>query len=100
MLAYGGHTSRPANMADWERQDNWANDAYENIRANPDSSAIAAHLALGYTPLEAAQAARALAAEAVRDGLRGIGAGPGPVDVLGLTTSDTPASHEARTARV
>ena len=64
------------------------------------SSAIAAQLALGYTPLEAAQAARALAAEAVRDGLRGIGAGPGPVDVLGLTTSDTPASHEARTARV
>jgi hypothetical protein len=44
MLAYGGHTSRPANMADWERQDNWANDAYENIRANPDSSAIADHL--------------------------------------------------------
>ena len=64
------------------------------------SSAIAAHLALGWTPLEAARAARVIAADAVRDGLRGIGAGPGPVDVLGLTTPDTPASHEARTARV
>jgi len=64
------------------------------------SSALAAHLALGYTPLEAARAARAIAADAVRDGLRGIGAGPGPVDVLRLTVSDTPASHEARTAGV
>jgi hydroxymethylpyrimidine/phosphomethylpyrimidine kinase len=50
------------------------------------SSALAAHLALGYTPLEAARAARVIAAEAVRDGLRGIGRGPGPVDVLGLTS--------------
>jgi hydroxymethylpyrimidine/phosphomethylpyrimidine kinase len=47
------------------------------------SSALAAHLALGYSPLEAARAARAIAAEAVRDGLRGIGEGPGPVNVLG-----------------
>ena len=38
-------------------------------------------------PLEAARAARAIAAEAVRDGLREIGAGPGPVDVLGLTAA-------------
>src|SRR5215203_4436810 len=58
------------------------------------SSALAAHLALGFTPLEAVRAARAIAADAVRDGLRGIGAGPGPVDVLRLTVSDTPASHE------
>jgi hydroxymethylpyrimidine/phosphomethylpyrimidine kinase len=49
------------------------------------SSALAAHLALGHTPLEAARAARAIAAEAVRDGLRDIGRGAGPVDVLGLT---------------
>jgi hydroxymethylpyrimidine/phosphomethylpyrimidine kinase len=50
------------------------------------SSALAAHLALGYEPLEAARAARAIAGAAVRDGLRGIGAGPGPVDVFELTT--------------
>ena len=49
------------------------------------SSALAAHLALGLTPLEAARAAKEIAAAAVRDGLRDIGAGAGPVDVLALT---------------
>jgi hydroxymethylpyrimidine/phosphomethylpyrimidine kinase len=49
------------------------------------ASVLAAHLALGHTPLEAAQAARVIAGEAVRDGLRGLGAGAGPVDVLSLT---------------
>ena len=48
------------------------------------SSALAAHLALGHSPLEAARAARAIASDAVRDGLRELGAGPGPVDVFGL----------------
>src|SRR4051812_2953194 len=47
------------------------------------SSALAAHLALGCTPLEAARQAKAIASEAVRHGLREIGAGAGPVDVLG-----------------
>ena len=42
------------------------------------SSALAAHLALGHTPLEAARAAREIASEAVRDGLRELGGGPGP----------------------
>jgi hydroxymethylpyrimidine/phosphomethylpyrimidine kinase len=46
------------------------------------SSALAARLALGDSLLEAARAARAIAAEAVANGLRGIGAGAGPVDVL------------------
>jgi hydroxymethylpyrimidine/phosphomethylpyrimidine kinase len=50
------------------------------------SSALAAHLALGLSPLEAARAAKRIAGEAVRDGIRGLGAGPGPVDVFGLTT--------------
>jgi hydroxymethylpyrimidine/phosphomethylpyrimidine kinase len=56
------------------------------------SSALAAHLALGHDPLEAARAARRIAGDAVRDGLRGIGAGPGPVDVFALTrqTSSRP----------
>jgi hydroxymethylpyrimidine/phosphomethylpyrimidine kinase len=48
------------------------------------SSALAAHLARGLDPLEAAKAAKRIAAEAVRDGLRDLGTGPGPVDVLGL----------------
>jgi hydroxymethylpyrimidine/phosphomethylpyrimidine kinase len=48
------------------------------------SSALAAHLALGFTPREAAEAARAIASEAVRDGHRSIGEGAGPVNVLGV----------------
>jgi hydroxymethylpyrimidine/phosphomethylpyrimidine kinase len=48
------------------------------------SSALAAQLALGKDPLEAARVAQRIAAEAVRDGLRGIGAGSGPVNVLGI----------------
>jgi hydroxymethylpyrimidine/phosphomethylpyrimidine kinase len=48
------------------------------------SSALAARLARGDTPLEAARAARAIAAEAVENGLRGIGSGAGPVDALGI----------------
>jgi hydroxymethylpyrimidine/phosphomethylpyrimidine kinase len=47
------------------------------------SSALAAHLALGHSPLEAARAARVIAAEAVKHGLHELGAGAGPVDVLG-----------------
>jgi len=54
------------------------------------SSALAAHLALGRTPLESARAAKLLAARAVRDGLRGIGAGPGPVNVLAALLSAPP----------
>ncbi|HEX7280222.1 MAG TPA: bifunctional hydroxymethylpyrimidine kinase/phosphomethylpyrimidine kinase [Solirubrobacterales bacterium] len=48
------------------------------------SSSLAAFLALGRTPLEAAEGARTITSEAVRDGLREIGTGPGPVDVFGL----------------
>jgi len=49
------------------------------------SSTLAAHLALGRPPVEAARVAKRVAAEAVRDGLRELGAGAGPVDVFGLT---------------
>ena len=59
------------------------------------SSALAAHLALGCTALEAARAARDIASEAVRHGLRDIGQGPGPVDVLDVA-SRRPPTH-ART---
>jgi hydroxymethylpyrimidine/phosphomethylpyrimidine kinase len=46
------------------------------------SSALAANLALGREPLEAAREAKRIASEGVRDGLRGLGAGAGPVDVI------------------
>jgi hydroxymethylpyrimidine/phosphomethylpyrimidine kinase len=48
------------------------------------SSALAAHLALGLDPLEAAKQAKLIASEAVRDGLESVGQGPGPVNALGL----------------
>jgi hydroxymethylpyrimidine/phosphomethylpyrimidine kinase len=48
------------------------------------SSALAAGLALGLEPLEAAERAKQIAAGAVRDGLRDLGAGAGPVDAIGL----------------
>jgi hydroxymethylpyrimidine/phosphomethylpyrimidine kinase len=48
------------------------------------SSVLAAQLALGRPLLQAAIAARALAGAAVANGLRDVGQGPGPVDVIGL----------------
>jgi len=48
------------------------------------SSALAAFLAHGESPLEAARKAREIASAAVAQGLRDIGAGPGPVDVFGI----------------
>jgi hydroxymethylpyrimidine/phosphomethylpyrimidine kinase len=48
------------------------------------SSTLAARLALGDDLLTAATEAKRAASEAVRDGLRGIGRGAGPVNVLGL----------------
>jgi hydroxymethylpyrimidine/phosphomethylpyrimidine kinase len=48
------------------------------------SSVLAAQLALGHTPLQAAFAARAITGAAVAGGLRDIGEGSGPVDVIGL----------------
>ena len=48
------------------------------------SSILAAQLALGRAPLQAAFAARALTGEAVAQGLRDVGQGPGPVDAIGL----------------
>jgi hydroxymethylpyrimidine/phosphomethylpyrimidine kinase len=55
------------------------------------SSSLAAYLALGWSPLAAAVGARELTSEAVRDGLREIGGGAGPVDVFGLARSRSDA---------
>lgn len=48
------------------------------------AATLAAHLARGASVPQAAAAARAAAASAVEHGLRELGAGAGPVDVLGL----------------
>jgi hydroxymethylpyrimidine/phosphomethylpyrimidine kinase len=60
------------------------------------SSVLAARLAHGDTPLQAARVAKRLASRAVRDGLRELGAGAGPVDLLGLRAANAdPAGHLA-----
>jgi hydroxymethylpyrimidine/phosphomethylpyrimidine kinase len=63
------------------------------------SSALAAHLALGLSPLEAARAAREIASEAVRAGLRALGEGAGPVDVFDLTAVAARRRERAGSAR-
>ena len=52
------------------------------------SSTLAARMARGDDPLAAARRARAVASAAVADGLRGLGAGAGPVDVFGLSRQE------------
>jgi hydroxymethylpyrimidine/phosphomethylpyrimidine kinase len=54
------------------------------------SSALAAFLARGEAPLEAARRAREVASAAIASGLRDVGEGPGPVDVLDLTSRFQP----------
>jgi hydroxymethylpyrimidine/phosphomethylpyrimidine kinase len=54
------------------------------------SSALAAFLARGESPLEAARKAKKVASAAVAAGLRDLGAGPGPVDVFDLTSRFQP----------
>lgn len=56
------------------------------------ASALAALLAHGLSPVQAARGAKDLAAAAVRDGLRSVGQGAGPVDAIGLAA-------RSRTAR-
>jgi hydroxymethylpyrimidine/phosphomethylpyrimidine kinase len=60
------------------------------------SSALAAHLALGLDPLDAARRAKEIASEAVRNGLRDVGAGAGPVDVFGLAARRGAGSQAER----
>jgi hydroxymethylpyrimidine/phosphomethylpyrimidine kinase len=60
------------------------------------SSALAAHLALGLDPLDAARRAKEIASEAVRRGLSEIGSGAGPVDVFGLGSGRRPARPDGK----
>lgn len=52
------------------------------------ASTLAARLALGDDVVSAARAAKATASAAVRDGLRDLGRGAGPVDVFGLSREE------------
>ncbi len=85
----GGHRQEASDLYfDGERLVELPGERYEGGAAHGSgcthSSALAAQLALGRDPLDAARQAKLIASEAVRDGLRSIGSGPGPVDVFGL----------------
>jgi hydroxymethylpyrimidine/phosphomethylpyrimidine kinase len=88
VVVTGGHRERAVDVFfDGEQLVEIAGERYLDGAAHGSgcthSSALAAHLALGFGPLDAARAAKQIASEAVRDGLRSVGAGPGPVDVFG-----------------
>jgi hydroxymethylpyrimidine/phosphomethylpyrimidine kinase len=89
VVVTGGHRAQAVDVLfDGRRVVEIAGERYPDGAAHGSgcthSSTLAARLALG-DPLEAAaRAARAAAGRAVRDGLRELGAGPGPVDVIGL----------------
>jgi hydroxymethylpyrimidine/phosphomethylpyrimidine kinase len=93
----GGHRERAADLFLDSRGDG-SSVSIEGER-HPDGAAhgsgcthsavLAAQLALGRSPLHAARTARALAGEAVANGLRDIGQGAGPVDVIGLAAMRT-----------
>jgi hydroxymethylpyrimidine/phosphomethylpyrimidine kinase len=85
----GGHREEATDIFfDGERLVEIPGERYDDGAAHGSgcthSSALAAHLALGLDPLDAAREAKRVASEAVRDGLRSVGHGPGPVDVFGL----------------
>jgi hydroxymethylpyrimidine/phosphomethylpyrimidine kinase len=89
VVVTGGHREEAVDVLfDGERVMRFAGPRHPDGAAHGSgcthSSVLAAHLALGHTLEEAAEAARRIASEAVRDGLRQIGQGPGPVNVLGV----------------
>jgi hydroxymethylpyrimidine/phosphomethylpyrimidine kinase len=89
VVVTGGHRQQAVDIVfDGERTLELAGPRYPDGAAHGSgcthSSTLAARLALGDDLEAAAREAKRVASEAVRDGLRDIGAGAGPVDVLGL----------------
>jgi hydroxymethylpyrimidine/phosphomethylpyrimidine kinase len=87
VVVTGGHRARPTDVYDdGERVVEISGERYASDASHGSgcthSSVLAARLAHGDDPLSAARAAKAAAAQAVRDGLRQIGRGPGPVNIL------------------
>jgi hydroxymethylpyrimidine/phosphomethylpyrimidine kinase len=100
VVVTGGHRNRVADVFfDGERLEEIGGDRHPDGAAHGSgcthSSVLAAQLAMGKEPLEAARIAKQIASEAVRDGLRAIGEGAGPVDVLGLTRAHDSALTNA-----
>jgi hydroxymethylpyrimidine/phosphomethylpyrimidine kinase len=89
VVVTGGHREQPTDVFfDGERLVEIAGERHPGGAAHGSgcthSSALAAQLALGLEPLEAARRAKEIASEAVRNGLRELGSGAGPVDVFGI----------------
>ena len=91
VVVTGGHREHAIDVVfDGERVVELAGPRYPDGAAHGSgcthSSTLAARLALGDDLEAAAREAKRVASEAVRDGLRAVGAGAGPVDVLGLAS--------------
>jgi hydroxymethylpyrimidine/phosphomethylpyrimidine kinase len=89
VVVTGGHREQAIDVLfDGERVLELAGPRYPDGAAHGSgcthSSTLAARLAHGDDVEAAAREAKRVASEAVRDGLRELGAGPGPVDALGL----------------
>jgi hydroxymethylpyrimidine/phosphomethylpyrimidine kinase len=89
VVVTGGHREIAADVYfDGDRLEEIPGERYPDGAAHGSgcthSSTLAAQLARGLDSLAAARVAKAVAAEAVRDGLRALGEGAGPVDVFGL----------------
>ena len=89
VVVTGGHRDEATDVFfDGERVEEIPGERHDSGAAHGSgcthSSALAAFLARGADPLEAARQAKRVAAEAVRNGLSDIGAGPGPVDSLAI----------------
>jgi hydroxymethylpyrimidine/phosphomethylpyrimidine kinase len=89
VVVTGGHREQAIDVLfDGERVLELAGPRYPDGAAHGSgcthSSTLAARLAHGDDVEAAAREAKRVASEAVRDGLRDLGAGPGPVDALGL----------------
>jgi hydroxymethylpyrimidine/phosphomethylpyrimidine kinase len=89
VVVTGGHRQQAIDVFfDGRRTEAIEGDRYEEGSAHGSgcthSSVLAVHLARGDDALEAARQAKRVASEAVKRGLRGIGEGPGPVNVTGI----------------
>jgi hydroxymethylpyrimidine/phosphomethylpyrimidine kinase len=98
VVVTGGHREEAVDVVfDGEHVTRLAGPRYADGAAHGSgcthSATLAARLALGDDVEAAAREAKRVASEAVRDGLREIGAGAGPVDVFGLARRRASASR-------
>ncbi len=89
VVVTGGHRDDATDVFfDGERLEEIPGERHEDGAAHGSgcthSSALAAYLARGEKPLDAARKAKEVASRAVRQGLRDVGQGAGPVDAIGL----------------